>query len=392
MTSKTPSGCHYLSVLTLLLCSGLLFYVYYKPNVSWSVCPDVTVPTRDVCVNTCFDTFLTENLIQNINNTCTLNYTSAKRPTSIKQPPVAEGLHEPDTIVLIWVWPFGHRFNLESCAPVFGIPGCHLTANRSLYDKAHAVMFHHRDIYRALPKLGEMARPPQQKWVWMNMESPHNSARLGRLDLFNLTANYRRDSDIWVPYGRIAEASEKDEAFRIPEKTKLVCWIVSNWNRNFQRVKYFEELSRHIEIEAYGRHFGRYVSGTQYSELVSGCKFYLSFENSIYKDYITEKLYNPMKLGTVPVVLGPPRENYEEFVPADSFIHVNDFKTPQELAEHLKLLDQNREMYEQYFTWRERFAVRVAQFGLEHACRICDHVRRDTGYRVFKSLDKWFWG
>ncbi|KAG7324691.1 hypothetical protein KOW79_012707 [Hemibagrus wyckioides] len=220
-------------------------------------------------------------------------------------------------------------------------------------------MFHHRDLGDDLPNLLSMPRPPHQKWVWMNMESPENSERWTDIDgLFNLTASYRRDSDVWVPYGRILPTSVKNETFKIPPKDKLVCWIVSNWNPHYRRVEYFNELSKHIKIEGYGRHFNRYINDEDYVPTLSSCKFYLSFESSIHEDYVTEKLFNPLISGTVPVVLGPPRENYEEFIPADSFIHVDDFKSPQELAEHLKFLDQNQEVYERYFTWRQAFTAK----------------------------------
>ncbi|KAL7858836.1 hypothetical protein AOLI_G00189380 [Acnodon oligacanthus] len=386
---------HCLVGFLLLLCFGVIFYIYNKPTMSWVPCPEVTVSIHDVCTDECFDVFKRENLTQNINNTCSLNYTLMKQQTNKQFGDTEETnrkLHQSDTIVLIWDWPFGQSFDVGSCAALFGITGCYLTADRSFYYKAHGVMFHLRDIYGDLPNLQKMPRPPQQKWVWMNMESPDNAARLVALDLFNLTSNYRRDSDVWVPYGQIVEASEEDKVFQMPEKNKLVCWIVSNWNNNFKRVKYFNELRQYIKIEAYGRYFRKYVSDENYPGIMSSCKFYLSFENSIHKDYITEKLFNPMKLGTVPVVLGPSRENYEEFIPKDSFIHVDDFKTPQELAEHLKRLDQNQEMYEQYFSWRKHFVARSSYFGLEHACRICGHVKRNKGYRVFKNLDKWYWG
>ncbi|XP_060771458.1 4-galactosyl-N-acetylglucosaminide 3-alpha-L-fucosyltransferase 9-like [Neoarius graeffei] len=302
---------------------------------------------------------------------------------------------EEDTVVLIWSWPFGHWHNLGThklCSKLFNIMGCRLTDDRGEYDKVHGVIFHHRDIYDNVFELLGMRRPPLQKWVWMNMESPRNSERQAEFDgLFNLTASYRRDSDIWVPYGRIIEASKEGKTFKIPLKDKLVCWIVNNWDVQFKRVQYFEELRKHIQIDIYGGAFERKLSQKEYFRILLSCKFYLSFENSIYKDYFTEKLFNPMKVGTVPVVLGPPRENYEEFLPADSFIHVDDFESPQELAEHLKFLDQKQEAYEEYFTWRQHLTAEVTYFPLEQACRICDHIKRHKGYSVFTNLNKWYW-
>ncbi|XP_072529469.1 4-galactosyl-N-acetylglucosaminide 3-alpha-L-fucosyltransferase 9-like [Salminus brasiliensis] len=398
MTPKSSLGPfqHFLAVLVLLLCFGAIFFVYYKPTVSWLTCPKNTVPVHEVCIDVCLDVLQTEELAQKQNITSALNYTSLRNQLSSKKAAVTEEYGRTvlgsSTIVLVWPWPFGYSFDGESCGPLYGITGCHLTDNRSIYDRAHGVMFHAREIYNEVPNLLKMTRPPLQKWVWMNMESPDFSVRLPGLDnVFNLTANYRRDSDVWVPYGRIVEASEEDKAFQIPQKDKLVCWIVSHWEEKLWRVEYFNEFSQHINVEGYGRHFGRYIDNKDYTKVISSCKFYLAFENSVHKDYITEKLFNPLMHGTVPVVLGPPRENYEELIPADSFIHVNDFKTAKELAEHLKLLDQSQEMYEQYFTWRKHFVAKNSDFGLEHACRICDHIRRHKEYRVFKHLNTWYW-
>ncbi|XP_062858582.1 4-galactosyl-N-acetylglucosaminide 3-alpha-L-fucosyltransferase 9-like [Trichomycterus rosablanca] len=297
-----------------------------------------------------------------------------------------------DTLVLIWDCPFGHRIWRQSCRKQFDISGCRLTNNHSDYENADGVMFHHRDIQQNVSKLWNMSRPPWQKWVWMNMESPENSHRAPGLDeLFNLTATYRRDSDVWVPYGRIVQASDQHQAFKIPEKDKLVCWVVKNWNQRLKRVEYFKKLRKHINIDTYGGYFNKVLNLTEYFQTISSCKFYLAFENSIHRDYFTEKLFNPMSVGTVPVVLGPPRENYEEFLPAHSFIHVDDFESPRELAKYLTFLDQNPDFYERYFTWRKHFAVTRSSFALEHACRICDYLRRQKGYRVVKNLSTWYW-
>ncbi|XP_060771477.1 4-galactosyl-N-acetylglucosaminide 3-alpha-L-fucosyltransferase 9-like [Neoarius graeffei] len=418
MTSKLSEGRfqQLLLPLFLIFCFGGTFFMYYKPSMRWISCPDVPVSTgkvstdevstdevctHEVCTHEVCTVerlrALMENFTQIINTNSTLNSTLVKQQLLISIPTVMEENKEnndhDDIILLIWSWPFGFKFDVKACGSEYGIKGCHITDDRNQYNKAHGVIFHHKNIGGDFTNLLKRPRPPHQKWVWMTMESPDNTGRRAELDdVFNLTANYRKDSDVWVPYGRIIEASEKDQPFTMPPKDKIVCWIVSHWNPNFRRVKYFSELGKYIKIEAYGRHFNRYVSTEDYNKILPSCKFYLSFENSIYKDYITEKVFNPMKAGTVPVVLGPPRENYEEFLPADSFIHVDDFESPQKLAEHLKFLDQNKEAYEHYFTWRQHFTVKSVLFGLEHACRSCYYIRNNKGYRVFKNLNKWFWG
>ena len=245
------------------------------------------------------------------------------------------------TIILIWMWPFGNAFGLSSCSALLNIDGCYLTADRNMFNKSDGVIFHHRDIHWDLSNMPQSQRPPFQKWVWMSIESPTNSGKNPALkSLFNVTVNYRQDADIAVRYATIVQTDENN--FKMPSKNKLVCWIVSNWNQNYKRVAYYDVLKQHIDIEVYGQAFGKRVSNQDFDALIGSCKFYLSFENSIHKDYITEKLYNPMFVGTVPIVLGTSRQNYENFVPGDAFIHVDDFPSPKELAEHILFLDKNK--------------------------------------------------
>ncbi|XP_073678214.1 4-galactosyl-N-acetylglucosaminide 3-alpha-L-fucosyltransferase 9 [Garra rufa] len=372
----------------LSICFSAIFYTYYEPTVNWLNRSTISRPNscRDICINA----LKMPNLTEMVNNTCIVNITSVSNLLTPTEPVPPT---DPDTILLIWMWPMGFKFDLGICSSLFNIHGCRLTDNRDQFNSAHGVLFHHRDIHGDLSNMPTLPRPPFQKWIWMNMESPSNSAQHSTLNnLFNLTATYRLDSDITVPYGRISEKTGEKTTFTIPNKDKLVCWIVSNWKSNHKRSQYYEKFKQYITVEAYGRGFSRPVSNEGYSDLVSSCKFYLSFENSIHKDYITEKLYNPLKLGTVPVVLGPPRKNYEELIPGNAFIHVDDFSSPKELAEHLKLLDQNEDLYRQYFTWREHFVASSTYFGPEHACWACDHVRRYKNYRVVSDLNSWYWG
>ncbi|KAL4649053.1 alpha-(1,3)-fucosyltransferase 9-like [Arapaima gigas] len=298
----------------------------------------------------------------------------------------------PHITLLIWMWPFGFQYNIATdiCKTLYGIDGCVLTDNRSLYDRADGVIFHHRDIRGDLSNMPTSPRPPFQKWVWMNMESPSNSGKIPALNnLINLTVNYRQDATVFVPYGSLIPS--QDDNFVLPNKSKLVCWVVSNWNSNFARVKYYNELKNHIDIYTVGRAFQKPIGHDALLSLIASCKFYLSFENSVHKDYITEKLYNPLTVGTVPIVLGPPRQNYENFVPGDAIIHVKDFFSPKDLADFLLLLDKNDDMYRRYFLWRKHYKAKMTKFGLEHSCYTCEYLSQRKEFRTFNSLDTWYW-
>ena len=59
-----------------------------------------------------------------------------------------------------------------------------------------------------------------------------------------------------------------------------------------------------------------------------------------------------MGSGTVPIVMGPPRSDYEKIAPVNSFIHVDDFDTPEMLTEYLLELDKDDTKYGRYLQWR----------------------------------------
>ena len=52
--------------------------------------------------------------------------------------------------------------------------------------------------------------------------------------------------------------------------------------------------------------------------------------------------------------MGARPEDYEKSAPYKSYIHVDDFDTPKELADYLRELDQDDEKYNEYFKWKVR--------------------------------------
>nr|XP_043876927.1 4-galactosyl-N-acetylglucosaminide 3-alpha-L-fucosyltransferase 9-like [Solea senegalensis] len=362
----------------VVLCFAGLFFMYYKPHIN-------------------FPTFAVHTERSNHSCQCPVDAVEQRsNPNCSSEPQIAPTVvqkiqedAEPDTVVLVWFWPFGFKINLN--CDTHNVKGCLLTANKSRYDEAHGVLIHHRDIRR--DNLPKDPRPWFQKWVWFNMESPTNTQQVPHIDeLFNLTSSYRLESNIPVPYGHLEPRASGEETFQVPPKDKLVCWIVSHWNPHLIRVQFYNELKKHVNITVYGRAFRKPTTKEEYDPIVSRCKFYLAFENSVHKDYISEKLYRPLMLGTLPVTLGPTRQNYEDHVPGDSFIHVHDFPTAKQLADRLLYLDRNDTEYMKYFDWTKKYKVKCSQFGTTHACGTCSYLQQHRGYEASRNLKEWFWG
>uniref|UniRef100_A0A8C1VM83 Fucosyltransferase n=1 Tax=Cyprinus carpio TaxID=7962 RepID=A0A8C1VM83_CYPCA len=290
---------------------------------------------------------------------------------------------EEKPIVLLWHWPENFRFEFSDCKKFNNIDNCHLTDDRTLYNDADDVIIYHKSI--------------SWRWIWMHLESPTNTKRIPGLEnLFNLTLSYRQDADIPVRM-RLMTRKKPNEDFVIPKKDKLVCWIVSNNSPSTgvdTRNIFYREFSKYIQVTLFGKAYAKFLDYNDYYPTMASCKFYLSFENSIHKDYITEKINGPLAAGTVPVVLGPPRRNYEIFVPAESFIHVNDFPDAKSLAEYLLHLDKDEDAYRKYFNWRKHLTpsphfILTQEFILP-ICSACDHVARHREYKEAHDIYDWY--
>lgn len=85
---------------------------------------------------------------------------------------------------------------------------------------------------------------------------------------------------------------------------------------------------------------------------LSRYKFHLALENAICDDYMTEKLWRPMHLGAVPVYRGSP--SVRDWIPNNhSIILIDDFESPQKLAEFIDFLDKNDEEYMKYLAYKQ---------------------------------------
>ena len=115
-------------------------------------------------------------------------------------------------------------------------------------------------------------------------------------------------------------------------------------------------------------------------------KFYLSFENAICTDYVTEKVWKILLLNVVPVVLGG--ANYREILPPKSYIDIKDFNSVKALADYLLMLNSNDVMYREYFAWKKTFQVKL--MGVPSLfCQVCAFLNRFSNVtNVVPRLDQ----
>lgn len=98
-------------------------------------------------------------------------------------------------------------------------------------------------------------------------------------------------------------------------------------------------------------------------ELLKKYKFSICFENTIFGGYVTEKIFDSMFSGCIPVYWGAP--DITDFVPANTFIDFRKFKDYKELDQYLRNIDQKT--YDQYIANINEFlrSDRYYRMGLE---------------------------
>ncbi|CAH8873143.1 unnamed protein product [Trichobilharzia szidati] len=120
-------------------------------------------------------------------------------------------------------------------------------------------------------------------------------------------------------------------------------------------------------------------------------KFYLSFENSLCKDYVTEKFFkNALTNDVIPIVMGASIEEYKMIAPPYSFIHVDEFESPAKLAEYLYYLNRNDTAYNEYFAWHGHGVIQ--NWIAQPQCDMCllAHTAHLIGPSWYSDVSKWW--
>lgn len=295
--------------------------------------------------------------------------------------------------ILLWTKFFGasdYVPKLSDMCPL--MPKCHVTSNRDYLNKSDAVIFHLRDM-----NLDDMPhyRNSKQIWILLHHESPpHTPDILYQLNgVFNWTATYRFDSEIILTplvkkFPTPKPALTKNYA---RGKSKMIAWFSSNCNTPSNREGFVRELQKSIPVDIYGS-CGTLkclpkMSDECFAKAGITYRFYLSFENSICKDYVTEKLYLALNTDMIPVGFGG--ANYSFVAPPNSVIDALAFKRPKDLAKYLFKVAKDEKLYNSFFEWRRTHEIT----GEHYACKICQKLHEPfIKPTVYTNVSNWWFG
>ncbi|KAJ8681958.1 hypothetical protein QAD02_017750 [Eretmocerus hayati] len=281
-----------------------------------------------------------------------------------------------------------------------GYNNCFGTSYRDLdrIDSYDVILFHGINGELSeddLPK----KRSAAQKYVFIALESPatrHVSSRFD--DFFNSTATYQSDSDVIWSYGDTVPVALNDDLIEynrkkmkkiVNSKSRVAAWYSSNCNTVSRREKLVADLEENMPVDKFGKCFEWLTSCPRNRDcfrehIEPNYFFYLAFENSLCQDYVTEKFFNALRYHVVPVVYGA--ANYTKIAPPRSFINVQDFGSPQLLAQHLLMLTKNLTRYEEFFSWKEHY--RIISPKKRIICDLCKLANQKE--RKSYNISKWY--
>ena len=234
-----------------------------------------------------------------------------------------------------------------------------ITTDRALFQSATAVLFH-------LPTLSDNLweyisyKESGQIWIAWSRESGHNFLWVDNSEfawLFDLTMGYRQTDDILYPYYKYGYSGLfADKQDRKTDRNN-VCMLISSPLGKTGRFEYLMDLMQYLSIDSYGKWQRNKVlehdeGRLSKLDLYRKYKFVIAFENVIEDDYVTEKFFDPLLVGSVPVYLGA--ANIQEFQPGGNcFLDVRNFSSPKELADFIKKCCADDELYESFHHWRQ---------------------------------------
>ncbi|KAK3082603.1 hypothetical protein FSP39_000305 [Pinctada imbricata] len=301
---------------------------------------------------------------------------------------------------------------------------CQLILDRTKFEESDAVIF----VIDLMPKVTTIPKKRNgQVWIFSQFESADYIAKEVKLKIMdkrvmdkfkravNWTMGYRRDSDFVFVHGDFSTRSGGPDEHILDKvredyksKSETAAWFVSHCKTMSKREDYVELMRKDIKVDEYGACANRKLpncpqyhileswglrpssSGACSNVLDEKHKFYLSFENSLCRDYVTEKsLHHVMRHSVIPVMRSG--ANHTIFNPPHSFIDASEFSSVRDLTLFLKILGSKPKEMFKYFEWKKFYTSEYPIKNWQRSmCEICRRLYEPEKYsRLYEDLHKW---
>ncbi|KAI9620723.1 hypothetical protein H4Q26_013390 [Puccinia striiformis f. sp. tritici PST-130] len=207
---------------------------------------------------------------------------------------------------------------------------------------------------------------------------------------FDFEVTYKTSSDFPIPYAYgFIDFRKASLAFEARRQDKIAAAFISNCDPLNNRTQILQQLIDLLPGQIFNLNpltndqpATQVVPLEEKMRIIQRYKFTIAFENSNEEDYVTEKYYQALEAGSIPIHLGQTPEQFEKFKPStNSTLNVADFKTVEALADRIKQIAHDRVSFESMLAWKneqfpERFEEILGYGKLHEACRIAKFLRR----------------
>lgn len=295
---------------------------------------------------------------------------------------------------------WSHMFNFTGCK----FSNCVVQWCPRLRNVEHAdVVIYLAERMHYFPRLSVDTRS-HQKWLLMTRESPARwwfRWKPWVNGQFNGTMTYRHDSEVVAPYGTYYkhETHQQSKDYTVNKTRGAFAYVSNCESDNYNRLDLMKRLKDYIDVDVFGSCAGL-QSPCQRGDwdceekLHGSYRFFLSFENSLCEDYITEKFFQRLKSTSylLPIAMGgSDLIQYTSIAPPDSFLHVYNFTSIASLGDYLRKLTNDNQMYNKYHTWREKYYIVPTDAHMESKdCRLCELANSKASMPVNHNLQSWW--
>lgn len=220
---------------------------------------------------------------------------------------------------------------------------------------------------------------PEIASVMRSMESsqyyPDNDLANARRKGFTVVMTTSLASDVPVGYFSWAEY----DLMALPKKKtakSLAAAFISNCGGHNFRLEGLTKLREYgVTIDSYGACLRNKDGRVNKVETLRDYKFSLAFENSNEDDYVTEKFWQSLVAGSVPIVIGAP--NIHDFEPSpNSILQIKSSNDIEQVAKKIKHLATHDDAYNNTMSWKfegpsNEFKALVDMAVVHSSCRLC---------------------